>query len=130
MQRILIVVACTGIALLAGCGRHQHGAATLVLSPAAVSKCAGNTAPVAIDVHWDATKATKSGIKIWVDNQQKSSDTGIFSSDNPGTLWLAGAASGKATTGQWIVAGTRIVLTDSDSGDVLAETKVAAAPCR
>ncbi|MEP6897734.1 MAG: hypothetical protein ABI870_04295 [Rhodanobacter sp.] len=127
MHKILIVAACIG--MLMACSKRPHGAATLALSPAAVKNCGAGTPPVAIDIRWDATRANSFGVKIWINNQQEPASSGIFGGDVPGTLWLAGKTSGAATTGSWIVPGTRIIMTDSDSGDMLAQTKVAGVPC-
>ncbi len=127
MRKILIVTACT--AILMACSKHPHGIATLALSPAAVKDCGTGTPPVAINIRWDATQANSFGVKIWINNQLEPASSGIFGGDDPGTLWLAGKTSGAATTGSWIVPGTRIIMTDSDSGDMLAQTKVAEAPC-
>jgi hypothetical protein len=127
MRKTMIAATCA--VLLAACSKHPAGSATLALSPSAVKNCGSGTAAVSTDVHWDATKANIPGVKIWINNQQKPASSGIFGGDDPGTLWLAGKASGTATTGKWIVAGSHIVLTESDSGDVLAEADVTALPC-
>lgn len=116
------------VVLLAGCGHSNT--ASLTFTPPSVKDCGANTKPAALAVHWDATGAVKKGgtIKLWVNN--KPVNQGVFASGgNNGTLWLQGALTGTATTGNWMYPGTRVTMTNAADGDVLAHQDVPGTSC-
>ena len=122
MRAIILAAIC--MTALAGC----HSSSTTVsFTPAALKDCSPNANPPAvIDVHWDASKANpKGGVVVRVTNDKTPVRTGVFGGA-PGTPWTAGNASGSATTGEWVFAGTTFFVTEAASGDVLARFLVRA----
>lgn len=114
------------IALVAGC---QSRDASVSFTPAALKNCDTNRAGSVVEVHWDARRATPAdGVMIWISSTGKSRYTGFVPSP-PGKLWMKGDVTGSASTGPWMFAGTTVVVTDAQTGRVLAKEKVPAAPC-
>lgn len=126
MRTLVLSALC--MAALAGC---HSTSATLTFTPAALKDCGDNkNAPVAIEVHWDATKAKlKRGVEVRVSNVKASVRSGVFGGAH-GTQWTTGGNIGSATTGVWVFPGTTFYLTDPSNGDVLVIEKVPAAPCK
>ena len=126
MRALVLSALCVGA--LAGC--HSNSA-TITFTPSALKDCGANkNAPTTIEVHWDATRANlKQGVAVRVTNEKTPARTGVFGGA-PGTPWIAGGASGSATTGPWAFPGTTFYVTDAKSGDVLGTAKVPSAPCK
>jgi len=125
MHKPALLIVC--VVALGGCSSHDAKFSTL---PAALQDC-GTASPASkVVVTWDASKATKDGVKIWVSNEKTHSRSGIWGADQNGTLWMAGGAVGSATTGAWINPGTRLTLTDASGDDTLAKLAIASLPCK
>lgn len=126
MHKLSIPLLC--IVLLASCSQPASDV-VLTLAPSAIKDCGADTTPVALTVHWDASKAVPNHgkIKLWING--KPVDQGIFSDYSKGTLWRQGNAKGSATTGAWMYPGSRITVTNAANGAVLSRLDVPAAPC-
>lgn len=120
-----LFIALAAIAL-AGCHSHH---ASVSFTPATLKDCGSASAPSVVEVHWDASKAApKDGVKVWINNDPHPRRTGVFGGD-PGTLWTQGGAIGSATSGNWMLPSTTIIVTDAKSDKELARVKVPSAPC-
>lgn len=123
----LIVPVVLAIGLLAGC---RSNSASVTFTPAALKDCGSHNVASTVQVQWDASAANpENGVKLWINNDEYPRRNGVFGGD-PGTLWMAGAATGTATTGDWAFPGTTIIVTDAVNDDILATVKIPSAPCK
>ncbi|MDO1527641.1 hypothetical protein QMK61_02245 [Fulvimonas sp. R45] len=105
---------------LVGCGRAELSAV-----PAEVQRCAGVNHPATVTVKWDAYKATAGKpIKLWVRNPDSFGE-----GEDHTTLWTEQGPTGSAMTGNWVVPGTAIILTDESGKRELAELHIGSASC-
>lgn len=129
MRKLATVICC--LMLMAGCSRSAtQGEIALSAVPADLKDCGRATAPASLTIHWDASNPLRQGgsVQLWINNNP--ADQGVFGGSNHGKLWVQSGAAGTATTGRWTKPGTRITMTDTANGNVLARLDVGAAPCQ
>ncbi|MFK2878776.1 hypothetical protein [Rhodanobacter hydrolyticus] len=117
MYRLLFVT--LGTLVMAGCGQPKLSA-----TPSSLRGCGGATRPSSVSVSWSAYKATQGKpIRLWAHNPD------AFGNDQV-TLWMEQGPVGTASTGRWVVPGTRITLTDASGMRTLAEIRIGRLACK
>ena len=95
------------------------GPNTLTLKPGHVFACDGRDRAIAT-LTWSSTDATVKGITIQVQAPE----------DAERKTFTQGGPEGTAETGNWVIAGAKFFMVDSDSGKDLATHVVTAFPCQ
>lgn len=96
-----------------------NGPNSLQVAPGHVFACDGRDRTVST-ITWSSTDPAVQGVTIKVQSQD----------DAEAKVFTQGGAKGSAETGDWVVAGVRIFMIDSDSGAELASTEISALPCK
>ena len=99
--------------------RVASGPNTLTLKPGHVFSCDGRDRAVST-ITWSSTDPAVKGVTIQVQG----------AGDGERKIFTKGGAEGTAETGNWVTAGVRVFMVDSDSGKDLATHVVTAFPCQ